>query len=346
MQLHLIIPGLLWPSKALHNTAYDLNLPALSWLLGHGRLSWHAPQPVENFLCNTFGIDMDEAAGPPIAALRLLGEGVDPGTAIWLCADPVHLHIEQGRMSLSGETPPATTEEMHQIVAALAPYLAELGEFCSAANGERGHGYLRLKEMPQLITTPPSSSVVQSKLLAQGADAARWQRIGNELQMLLHTLPLNVQRECDGRPALNSLWFWGAGVLPPRGVRRYTRVCGNSPLLNGLARWSATSQEAVPLNPEALLKSPTGNTLLLLDSLQTAAHRLDALAWREALVALDHVWLQALRRTLLSGHFGSLRITAIGDEASLDIHLDRRDALKFWRRPKALSGLNYPQVSA
>jgi hypothetical protein len=345
MQLHLIIPGLLWPSKALHNTAYDLDLPALSWLLGRARLSWYAPQPVENFLCNTFGIDIGEVAEPPAAALRLLGEGDDPGTAIWLCADPVHLHIEQGRMSLSGETPPATSEEMQQIVAALAPYLAELGEFCSAADGKSGHGYLRLKEMPQLATIPPSSSVVQSKLLAQGADATRWRRIGNELQMLLHTLPLNTQRERDGRPALNSLWFWGAGVLPPHDVRRYTRVCGNSPLLNGLARWSATPQDPVPVTPEVLLKSPTGNTLLLLDSLQAAAYRLDALAWREALVTLDHVWLQALRRALLGGHFGSLRITAIGDEASLDIHLDRRDALKFWRRPKALSGLNYPQAS-
>lgn len=345
MQLHLIIPGLLWPSKALHNTAYDLNLPALSWLLGRARLSWYAPQPVENFLCNAFGIDMNKAAEPPAAALRLLGEGGDPGTAIWLCADPVHLHIEQGRMSLSGETLPASGEEMSQIVAALAPQLTELGEFRGSADSECGHGYLRLKEMPQLATIPPSSSVVQSKLLAQGADATRWRRIGNELQMLLHTLPMNTQRERDGRPALNSLWFWGAGVLPPRGVRRYARVCGNSPLLNGLARWSATPQEAVPLNPEALLKPSTGNTLLLLDSLQAAAYRLDALAWREALVALDRIWLQALRRTLLSGHFGSLRITAIGDEASLDIHLDRRDALKFWRRPKALSRLNYPQVS-
>lgn len=343
MQLHLIIPGLLWPSKALQNTAYDLDLPALSWLLGRGRLSWQGPLPIEHWLCNAFGI---ESAEPPAAALRLLGEGRDPGAAIWLCADPVNLQIEQSRMRLSEINPATTQEEMQQIVAALAPLFAELGEFDGAADGCSGRGYLQLKEMPQLKFIPPSCSVRQTRLLAESEDAARWRRIGNEVQMLLHALPLNAQRELDGRPTLNALWFWGAGALPPCGASRYTQVWGNSPLLSGLARWSATPQEEMPAHPDALLKTPSGKTLLLLDALQAPERHLDALAWREALVAIDRDWLQALRRALLGGRLGSLRITALGDEASLDIRLSRGELLKFWRRPKTLIELTYPQGPA
>jgi hypothetical protein len=347
MQLHLIIPGLLWPSKALHNTAYDLDLPALSWLLGRGRLSWQAPLPVEHCLFNAFGIEM---AGPPAAALRLLGEGRDPGTSIWLCADPVHLQIEKGRMSHAEKSPATTPEEMQQIVAEISSLFAELGEFEGTADNGSGRGYLRLREMPQMKFIPPSCSVGQARLLAESADAARWRRIGNEAQMLLHAMALNAQRELDGRPTLNSLWFWGAGVLPPRGASRYTRVYGDSPLLSGLARWSATPLENIPAQPDALLKTPAGETLLLLDALQAPARHLDALAWREALAAIDRDWLQALRRALLGGRLASLRITALGDEASLDIRLSRGDLLKFWRRPKTLIELTYqltyPQGSA
>ncbi|MFI4981709.1 MAG: hypothetical protein ACHQIO_15295, partial [Nevskiales bacterium] len=165
MQLHLTIPGLLWPSKALHNTTYDLDMPALSWLLGRGRLSWQAPRPLETNLCQSFSIEGE----PPVAALRLLGEGdqLDPGEDVWLCADPVHLRVERGRMSLPGAESTVGTEEMQQIVAALSPYLAEFGEYRS---GMDGHGYLRLKQMPHLITVPPSAASDEGSLLPQGEE--------------------------------------------------------------------------------------------------------------------------------------------------------------------------------
>src|SRR5262249_30518048 len=41
----------------------------------------------------------------------------------------------------------------------------------------------------------------------------RWQ---SEIQMLLHEHPVNVEREKEGRPAVNGVWFSEGGVLPPR----------------------------------------------------------------------------------------------------------------------------------
>lgn len=347
MRLHLIIPGLLWPGKALHDTAYDLDLPALSWLLGRAHLTWHPPQPLEHGLCEAFGVDTGGEAGPPLAALRLLGEGGAPGNAIWLCADPVHLHIERGRMHLSENALSTSAEEMREMIDALAPCVAEIGEFHRTADDAGGRAYLRLHEMPRLATTPPSSMLSQSALIAQGADAARWMRIGNDVQMALHGLVLNAQRERDGRPTVNSVWFWGPGALPPPGVRRHALACGNSPLLRGLARWSATPVEDLPADPGALPRvTASGEILLLIDALQDAARCFDALAWRDALSALDHRWFNDLRRALSGGRLDSLRISAPGEDACLDLRLARRDALKLWRRPKPLAGLRPPGASA
>ncbi|MBX9850028.1 MAG: hypothetical protein K2X64_12090, partial [Rhodocyclaceae bacterium] len=45
--LHLLLPGLLWPAKAINDLVYDLPLPALSWLLGKGQCHY---QPISDSL--------------------------------------------------------------------------------------------------------------------------------------------------------------------------------------------------------------------------------------------------------------------------------------------------------
>src|SRR5487761_1895583 len=119
MQVHLILPGLLWPQKALGDTAFDLELPALSRLLGRGKITWQPSSPLETRLCREFGIMAEEA---PAAALRLLGEGTEPGNGIWLCADPAHLGVEEGRLTLSEHDLDIGSASMRQIAAGLAPH--------------------------------------------------------------------------------------------------------------------------------------------------------------------------------------------------------------------------------
>jgi hypothetical protein len=45
--------------------------------------------------------------------------------------------------------------------------------------------------------------------------ARRLRRLQNEAQMLLHSHPLNAEREARGAVAVNSLWCSGTGTLPP-----------------------------------------------------------------------------------------------------------------------------------
>lgn len=340
MPFHLILPGLLWPQKALRDTAHDLPLPNLSWLLGRGRLQWQAPLPVEDWLCRQLGCATD-AQHPPAAALRLLGEGGKPGGDIWLCADPVHVRIDQGRAHLFGGDLDIGAEETEQLAEALVPHFAEVGEFHAGASG---HGYLRLRALPRLLNAPPSAAASRGNLLPSGADAGRWLRLINAAQMLLHALPLNARREAAGRPRLNSLWLWGAGSLPSATLATaggYRQVIGDQPLLKGLAAWSGVAHHAAPDSPAFPRRA--GGTLLLLNELQQASQTLDAGNWRAALIEIENGWLKTLGAALRAGRLGSLRLTALGDEASLDVTLTRADAMKFWRRPRPIHELTFPR---
>ena len=336
MQLHLVFPGLLWPQKALRDTAFDLELPALAWLLGRGRRTWRPPLALESWLCRAFGITAEEA---PVAALRLLGEGGQPGNEVWLCADPAHLGVSQGRLSLSPLAIDAET--MAQITASLAPHVR--AHLPYAAEFIAGHPhYLRLASLPELITTPPSAVIgraVPSKPLS-GTDAPSWLRLGNELQMLLHALPANREREAQGLPAINTLWFWGLGPLPAPAASPYQAAFSDHALLRGLAVWAGIPVQDGAAKMDSL--PPTGMTLQLVDALQAPAQELDASAWREALMTVERDYLQPLQAALRNGSIKNLRITALGEDACVDIRLERSDPFKFWRRPLPLHELSQP----
>ncbi|OIR07203.1 cofactor-independent phosphoglycerate mutase [mine drainage metagenome] len=342
MQLHLVLPGLLWPQKALHDTAHDLDLPALSRLLGRGRPLWQPPLALEDWLSRAFGIAADET---PAAALRLLGEGGSPGTDCWLCADPAHLAFEQGRLTLSGGELGITEGEMGELIAALTPHLAaHLPGFEAFTAGAPGHAYLKLTRAPQLRSTPPSAAIGRSLQWTspRGPDAPAWLQLGNELQMLLHTLAANRERERLGQPGLNTLWLWGAGALPERRRCDYDAVMPSASqfdaLLAGLAAWAG-----IAVCAPALAQLPrTGNTLLVCDALLAPAQELDANAWRERLAEVERTWLAPFAAALATGGIERLRLTALGEEACLDLQLQRSDLWKFWRKPRALHELPYP----
>ena len=53
--------------------------------------------------------------------------------------------------------------------------------------------------------------------------------------MVLHNHPWNARRAAAGRPPVNALWFWGAGVLPDHVTSRHSRLQSEDPLARALA---------------------------------------------------------------------------------------------------------------
>lgn len=348
MQLHLVFPGLLWPAKALHDTAHDLHLPALSRLLGRAHRDWQPPLAWEHWLCAHFGL---AAFDPPIAALRLLGEDIDPGAHFWLCADPAHLAFEQGRLILAPEAPEIDGAAMEALLERLRPQLeASVPGYAELRPGRpgSGHAYLRLTRLPELQAPPPSAAASRSLhfVLPGAGQADAWTRLTNEVQMQLHALPENRVREASGLRAINTLWFWGAGALPAAArcpaAAPATAIHARGALARGIARWAGVEAAALPEHADQLPAG--GDRLVCVDELALPAQALDANRWRATLTRLECNWLAPAAAAYFSGKLTALRITALGPEATVDLHLRRGDRLKFWRKPQPLTALIAPSA--
>ena len=330
--IHLVVPGLLWPKDSIRDVTQDLELPALGALLGRGRPERRPALPSERWLCEAFGLQGEEL---PYGALRLLGEGRDPGKDAWLCADPVHLRFSRNTLVIGGAAELQLAEhEAEQFVAALNAHLAEFGEFL-ALHPRRW--YLRAKRAPRIATHALSAVTGRTlePFLPQGDEAREWRRLINEAQVLLHNHPLNTAREAEGRPMANSLWPWGAGPLPAGAIAPAPHLHADHPLARGLAKLAGVPATPTPARFENAV--PQGLTLL--EGLSEAAQSLDAAAWRSGLEELETHWFAPALAALKARRVHGLRLTALGDDATVDITLDAGDLWQFWRRRKTLANL-------
>ncbi len=343
MQIHLVLPGLLWLGAPAISPVAGLALPALSRLLGRGEQQIADFVPLDRQLAALFGLNEGEL---PLAALRRHGEADAPADATtgeppahWLCADPVHLHFARDRMLLSdfpAEGDPPDADETAALLASLNDTFADLGRF-EAPTPARW--YLRLAA-PTEATLYPLNDVIGRPIapfLPEGRDGLIWHRTMNELQIVLHNHPVNQAREAAGRRTVNSLWLWGAGALPGALKAPQPRVQASDPLLRGLAR-AAGLNPAEP-DPDTALAAPATDTLVVLDSLRRPALQLDLDAWRAALAEVEARWFAPLAAALDQGRLAALTLNAPGDHHTLTLRLGRQARWKFWRRPQPLDAL-------
>lgn len=301
------------------------NLAAVEALVARGRvdsrLALFAPA-----LAADFGV-----GAPACAALSWLGTGHDPGATCWMHADPVHLALQRDHFTLTHPAPlRLNDEERETLLFDINRHFVEDGlHFCQS---ETGDWYLRMDETPQLQTAMLGEALGHDvrEFQPQGADAARWKRIQNELQMLLHEHPVNHAREARGLPAVNSLWLWGQGRLTPyTGNSPFTAVVAEDPFVRGLA-----AHTGVTRYPLAAL-----DPLTALDGDAT----LDAMLGADALIVMDAhdaacaARVTAMRDALRHRRLRRLKLSIVLRDRLLVTELGPLDAWKLWRRPRPLT---------
>lgn len=294
MHCELAVPGLL---------ASGARRASLELLVARGRRSKTSPQSLERWLQHAFGLEGRLPAG----ALSLLGAGEAPGDAIWARADPLHMQAMRDRIVVAPASVPR--EEAHALCQAVNAHFAGAMEL-RALDGSRWCA--RLEREIGVGDEPP---------LAIGGREAT-QRAGDvlltEIQMLLHAHPVNEAREARGEPPVNSVWFWGAGRLPPKTQCRWNSVTSGDPLALGLARHSGVTARLLPSGAAQWLASDEGRHLAILDPDES----------------LEGSWFAPLGSALRQGTIGMLTLHI--PDAGLSFETIRGDLRRFWRRPKPL----------
>lgn len=330
VHLTLLVPELIWPEPGDQQTLGQCRAPGLEWLLGRASLSRQARQPWEEALLTVAGMP---ASG--LGALRRLGEADRPATVDgdWLCADPVHLRFHHERIVLADAGAFAlSAEEAADMVAGLNSQFADLGVI-EMATPQRW--YLRLNAAADHVAAPLSQVAgrrVDSDLEGKTGALYRWL---NEVQMVLHTLPVNQVRQAAGQPAVNSLWLWGGGQ-PTVAAPTCSALHGDHPLVAGLAR---NAGQAAQPRPATLAELPASQRpLVVLDDLLPRVVYEEPDGWQQALAALDAAWFTPLRGRL-GRDIEILDIVAPTIYGLLRWRITASARWQFWRGPQGIAGL-------
>lgn len=258
--------------------------------------------------------------GWPVAAAARQRDAGDAAHATWLRADPAYIQpdINGARLLSYGQALGLSTADAEALLRPLKPLFGDAGFPIDAPSPSRW--YLRLPLGAKLPTFTPPEQALGADLfdeLPQGPEGRRWRALLSEAQVVLHNHPLNAQRAAAGLAPVNSLWFWGAGVLPDRVQSRFTHIASDDEALTALAALAGTTVQARP----ASWSGAAGK-----------GDRLFDLRDARDLSVLERDWFAPLLAGVANGQLARLRLE-FADGAHYDIQRSQR--WRFWRRPLA-----------
>lgn len=323
--LHWIIADLFLPSHVLPQVSADLQLPYLEKLLARGARSTHSARTEEALLCKTFAADA-------VAPVRAQADGLFGEREYWLCADPVHLQLQQSQAVLQANLV-CSDAEASALCASLNEHFNQDGLMFFAPHPQRW--YVRVATLGD-VTMSPLRTVTQRDVkayLPQGADALRWQKVINETQMLLHGHPINVAREAKGLLTINSVWLWGGGAI--KGLNTTLDTVGGDIGLSAAFAHVAKIKQAESLSE--MWDGPAQQGLWLSTALNAAWRNDDLYAWREQIKTLEREFAQPMWKALCEGTLQSLTLESLNENSTYQFQLDRSACWKVWRRAKSLA---------
>jgi len=246
------------------------------------------------------------------AALTRQVDAGDAAGSLWLRADPANVapDMQGARLMASAETLRLEPADTAALLPALQPLFAGFGFQLDAPSPSRW--YLRLPDdTPLPAFTAPDRALGDDLFehLPEGDDSRRWRALLTEAQVVLHQHPWNEQRMAQGRRAVNSLWFWGAGRLPQSVRTGHAQVRSRDALLQGLAAMAGVRVDG--------------------------DQAVDALVDLRQLRSLDQLTRDAIAPLLDAIGRGELRELLLDFEDGARYRIHRGQRWHFWKKPLA-----------
>ena len=258
-----------------------------------------------------------------IAALRMWGQTGDRPTVWVAAADPVYLEPRLDHLCLHALDGEATsTADLRTLLDYLQETLADNERFGFARIGPCG--YVRADD-PLATAQYPAIVIDQQRpdeFMPSGEESGSYRKLRSEVEMALHDHEVNLRRQSEGLPPINSLWLWGGGFAPEQHTEPHPPLFGDDPLLKGywlsktgvVADWPGSIVACLEASLAGFVAVPNAGE--------------NDVDWIEPC-------LHELRAALWSGRVSKLvLIIADGHE----IHVQRSNRWRFWRRSPTLFG--------
>jgi hypothetical protein len=311
--------------------------------------------------------DLARAAPAAVAAPATVAVQEPTGGTVWI-ATPIHLiagltslHLDfRGLLRLP-------REDLAQLAQDFTKAFGD-SEF-QLSLAQSGALILRTRDTVKSVTTEPTRALVNDleASLPAGPDAAVLKRLGAEMEMWLHSHPINDARARRGELPISTLWLWGGGpaltsaqqqlrgaslapeapppaqtpstrqIHPAAAATQPTVAFGSDPYLVGLCRLAGIPLHALPERLPETTEFPAAERLVLVAQLTPLLAANPNWTLFDALAQIDRAFIAPAMAQLRRGNISSVLVVANDHE----LHVRRHDHLKFWRRrpDSALSAL-------
>lgn len=153
-----------------------------------------------------------------LAPLYVLDESRKDPSKIWACAELVHIHATRDHLVLTDpqelEISPEEEESLRLAVQDAIHDLAPEGliTFPNRWIFEANHLQGLKTSSPALAFGRNIDAWIPKDTDTPGL-ARKWRQIQNEIQMIWHDHPVNIERQSRGQLPINSIWLYGIGSL-------------------------------------------------------------------------------------------------------------------------------------
>ena len=335
-RLTLLIPKLLHAPGSLQNLPQQ-EIPPFKRLNRFFSRTKRTSFPCTTYyetLFHLFGLEPGDHA---VAAITRLADGAIRDADWYLRCDPAYIHADMDRAVLLGHADLNLTEnESEQLRLIINTHVEQDGWQIEAHAIDRW--YVKGAEQTNIQTSPPHDVFGKDIRhdLPRGEHAAYWCSIMNECQMLLHELPVNIERQSKGLLPINSLWFWGEGHLPETAHCQFDAVYGDDALLTGLAMLSNCPNHMGEQIWQAIDERDQQHLFCLIDSLHLPMVSSDIFAWLDAVSHFEEEVLQKLIQSLKNKRLDEINILT-GDGRAFQL---TRGLLRRWWK----SGSKFQQL--
>jgi hypothetical protein len=325
----LVLPFALPPPELAPDLVRALQAPGLAALLS--RTSSDRPTvadpdaralPHELWLGREVGLS--DGRKLSFAAAAMHGFGLDPADGAWMIVHPAHIEISRTFLMM-GDMRRLGLVESHSraLFDSAKPYFDDCG--LALLYGDAHTWFMRADAWTALDTASPDAAggMNLTDWLPLGERALDYRKLQNEVQMLWHQHPANVEREARGWPVINSFWPWGgadAGDVPSRAFA----CTGSPPWLSAMARQHG---------PLADLLGSAEPLLYCDGRLAEAALATDWAGWLQHMRQLDQDTFTPLLDAVKTGRLGKARLVLSHRNALAEFTTTSMAQRKFWRQP-------------
>jgi len=172
--------------------------------------------PHERALARALGWPVTGDTPLPWAARAARADGIEVGMRAWALLTPVHWRVGSDGIHLADPRELALTDaDSRTLFEAVRPLFESDG--ITLAWGAATRWYASHPSFETLVTASLDRVIGRNvdPWLPAPRDARFVRRLQNEVQMVLHSHPLNAAREDAGALPVNSFWLSGCGVTRP-----------------------------------------------------------------------------------------------------------------------------------